>query len=180
MPATVKITRAEPLEGHVVRFHLSDGRRVDRNFMFLRGGVFEKIWREPRRFRAVKVVEGVPTWPGGIDLDPGVVLRGFRKRKIPRYAVVGQGGRLLPAIPTTRLRPSPSEKLPVTHMKKNTPRSKRNGQRRLDRIARARELASELGIDVGVAEGALLALERSPSERLARGLMRGRWAMVRP
>jgi LPS O-antigen subunit length determinant protein (WzzB/FepE family) len=54
-----------------------------------------------------------------------------------------------------------------------------DGQRRLDRIARAREIASELGIDVGVAEGTLLALTRSPSERLARGLMRGRWARVR-
>jgi hypothetical protein len=58
-------------------------------------------------------------------------------------------------------------------------RSRWDGQRRLDRIARAKELASELGIDVGVAEGTLLALERSPSERLARGLMRGRWARVR-
>jgi len=51
--------------------------------------------------------------------------------------------------------------------------------KRLKRIAKARELAIELGIDVGVAEGTLLALERSPSERLARGLMRGRWAKVR-
>jgi hypothetical protein len=103
MPTTVKITRAEPREGYVVRFHLSDGRRVDRNFMFLRGGVFEKIWRDPRRFRSIKVVGGVPTWPGGVDLDPGVVLRGFGKGRIPRDAVVGQGGRLLPATPTTRL-----------------------------------------------------------------------------
>jgi hypothetical protein len=58
-------------------------------------------------------------------------------------------------------------------------RARWDGQRRLDRIAKAKELASELGIDVGVAEGTLLALTRSPSERLARGLMRGRWARVR-
>jgi DNA-directed RNA polymerase specialized sigma subunit len=51
-------------------------------------------------------------------------------------------------------------------------------EKRLKRIAKARELAAELGIDVGVAEGTLLALERSPSERLARGLMKGRWAKV--
>jgi hypothetical protein len=103
MPTTVKITRAEPLESYVVRFHLSDGRRVDRNFMFLRGGVFEKIRRDPRRFRAVKVLGGVPTWPGGVDLDPNVVLRGFGKGRIPNDAVVGQGGKLLPATPATSL-----------------------------------------------------------------------------
>lgn len=103
MTTNVKITRCEPREGYVVRFHLSDGRRVDRNFMFLRGGVFEKIWREPRRFRSVKIVEGVPTWPEDIDLDPNVVLRGLGRGKIPRDAVVGQGGRLLPATPATRL-----------------------------------------------------------------------------
>jgi hypothetical protein len=51
--------------------------------------------------------------------------------------------------------------------------------KRLKRVAKAKELADELGIDVGVAEGTLLALERSPSERLARGLMRGHWATVR-
>jgi hypothetical protein len=39
--------------------------------------------------------------------------------------------------------------------------------------------SSELGIDIDVSEGTLLALERTPSERLARGLMRGRWVRVR-
>ena len=103
MTSNVKITRCEPLEGYVVRFHLSDSRRVERNFMFLRGGVFEKIWRDPRRFRKLKIVGGVPTWPGDVDLDPDVVLHGTGGRKIPRDAVVGQGGRLIPSTPARNL-----------------------------------------------------------------------------
>lgn len=79
--------------------------------------------------------------------------------------------------------PTPSEPKLSTQSRRDVARrvarARWDGQRRLDRIARARELASELGIDVGVAEGALLALERSPSERLARGLTRGRWAKGR-
>jgi len=51
-------------------------------------------------------------------------------------------------------------------------------RRRLARVERAASLSGVLGVDAGVAEGTLLALERSPQERLARGLMRGRWSGV--
>ena len=58
-------------------------------------------------------------------------------------------------------------------------RARWDGERRLRRIARARELSVLLKVDVGIAQGTLLALERSPSERLARGLMRGHWIEAR-
>jgi hypothetical protein len=103
MKTKPQIVSAKVLESYVVVFHLNDGRHVTRNFMFLRGGIFEPIWRDPRKFRRLKVVGGVPTWPGNVDLDPDVVLRGLHKRKILRDAVVGQDGRLLPATPTTSL-----------------------------------------------------------------------------
>jgi hypothetical protein len=67
----------------------------------------------------------------------------------------------------------------TTDLKTVSRSSEWDGKKRLDRVAKAAKLASELGVDVGVAEGTLLALERTPSERLARGLMRGRWARVR-
>jgi len=98
-----KIVSAKIRESYVVDFRLSDGRCVTRNFMFLRGGVFEPIWRDLRKFRRLKVVDGIPTWPGNVDLDPDVVLRGPHKGKILLNAVVGQGGRLLSATPTTSL-----------------------------------------------------------------------------
>jgi hypothetical protein len=46
---------------------------------------------------------------------------------------------------------------------------------RVDRRRRAEALARETGGDVGVIEGHLFLMTLSPQERLARGLMRGRW-----
>lgn len=103
MSTGVKIERVEFREGYVVRFWLSGGRCVDRNFLFLRGGVFEPIWRDPRKFRRLRIVGGVPTWPGGVDLCPDVVLRGIGGGRMLRDAVVGQGGILTPATPTKNL-----------------------------------------------------------------------------
>lgn len=97
MRASIKMTRVEFRGGYVVRFWLNNGRYVDRDFMFLRGGVFERIWKDPRKFRRLRIVDGRPTWPGDIDLCPDTVLRGLDKGKILKNAVVGQGGGLIPA-----------------------------------------------------------------------------------
>lgn len=44
---------------------------------------------------------------------------------------------------------------------------------RIARRQRAEALAREMGVDVGVAEGHLLMLTLTPSERLGLGLLRG-------
>ena len=75
----------------MVRFRLSDGRSIDRDFSLVEGGVFTKTWNDPKKFAKVFVAGGDPSWPDGLDFCPDVVLRGGLKGRVPRFAFVGPG-----------------------------------------------------------------------------------------
>ena len=75
----------------MVRFRLSDGRDIDRDFSLVEGGVFTETWADPRKFAKVFVAGGDPSWPGGLDICPDVVLRGGLKGRVPRFAFIGPG-----------------------------------------------------------------------------------------
>ena len=75
----------------MVRFRLSDGRDIDRDFSLVEGGVFTETWNDPKKFRKVFVAGGSPSWPGELDFCPDVVLRGGLKGRVPRFAFVGPG-----------------------------------------------------------------------------------------
>ena len=87
----VEITRARVLHDHVVRFRLADGRSIDRDFSLVEGGVFTETWADPRKFAKVSVAGGDPSWPGGLDFCPDVVLRGGLMGRVPRFAFIGPG-----------------------------------------------------------------------------------------
>jgi hypothetical protein len=98
----MKIVKARVLHdyGWIVRFWLDDGSHVDRDFAFVSGPVFDPIWKDRRRFKSVKIVDGYPTWigPDGnvVDLCPDAVLRGGLGRGRPmRFAIVGPAGTLI-------------------------------------------------------------------------------------
>lgn len=91
----MKIVKAKVLVDHIVRFHLDNGTYVDRDFSLLSGEVFDPIWKDPKKFKQVRVVGGCPTWPGEVDFCPDAVLRGGFGRKQPvRFALIGRGGSL--------------------------------------------------------------------------------------
>jgi len=75
----------------VVRFRLSDGRHIDRDFSLVEGGVFTETWADPKKFAKVSVAGGSPSWPGGLDFCADVILRGGLKGRVPRFAFVGPG-----------------------------------------------------------------------------------------
>ena len=85
------LARARVLHDYVVRFRLSDGRDIDRDFSLIEGGVFLRTWADPKKFAKVFVAGGDPSWPGGLDICPDVVLRGGLKGRVPRFAFVGPG-----------------------------------------------------------------------------------------
>ena len=92
----MQITRARALDGYIVRFHLSDGTYVDRDFAFVRGGVFDPIMKDRRLFSKIKVRDGYPSWPGEVDLCPNAILRGGLGRGRPaKFAIVGARGTLI-------------------------------------------------------------------------------------
>ena len=98
----MQITRAKVLGdyGWIVRFWLDNGTYVDRDFAFVRGSVFDPIWTNRKRFKAVKIVDGCPAWfgPDGniVDLCPDAVLRGGLGRGRPaKFAIVGPAGTLI-------------------------------------------------------------------------------------
>jgi hypothetical protein len=86
------IVRAKVLHDHLVQFTLVDGRRIERDFSLIEGRAFDTTWRDPRTFKRVRVVDGKPTWPGKLEFNPEVVLRGGRPGRIPKRAFVGRGG----------------------------------------------------------------------------------------
>ncbi len=83
--------RARVLHDHVVRFRLSDGRHIDRDFSLVVGGVFTGTWNDPKKFAKVSVAGGSPSWPGELDFCADVVLRGGLKGRVPRFAFIGPG-----------------------------------------------------------------------------------------
>ena len=86
------IVRVKVLHDHLVQFTLEDGRRIERDFSLIEGRAFDTTWRDPRTFKRVRVVDGKPTWPGKLEFNPEVILRGGRPGRIPKRAFVGRGG----------------------------------------------------------------------------------------
>ena len=98
----MRIVKAKVLVDFIVRFWLDDGRTIDRDFSLVRGSAFKAVWRSPRKFRQVRVVQGSPTWPGDLDFAPECILRSGGRGPILKNAIVGDG-RLLPARGVTSL-----------------------------------------------------------------------------
>jgi len=74
------LARARVLHDHVVRFRLSDGRDIDRDFSLVEGGVFTETWADPRKFvatayheaaHAVVVYQLAGNVPRKISVIPG-------------------------------------------------------------------------------------------------------------
>ncbi|KAB8293620.1 hypothetical protein DSM100685_0688 [Bifidobacterium avesanii] len=66
----VKVTECEPLPGFRLRVACSDGSRgVFDMSKYVTRGMFREV-NTPERFNMVRLVFGVPTWPGDIDIAP--------------------------------------------------------------------------------------------------------------
>ena len=64
----VKVTACEPLPGYMLRVSFSDGARgVFDMSGYVGRGAFKSI-ASPDVFDRVRVVFGVPTWPGDVDI----------------------------------------------------------------------------------------------------------------
>ncbi|MGO9665310.1 MAG: hypothetical protein ACLP66_18570 [Polyangia bacterium] len=87
----MKILRSKAIRDRVVRFYLDTGRYIDRDFSLVENGVFTATWGDPKKFREISVAGGDPSWPGGLDFCPDVMLRGGIKGRVPRFAFVGPG-----------------------------------------------------------------------------------------
>lgn len=86
------LVKARVLHDRVVEYTLTDGRKIQRDFSLIRGGVFDsKKWAAPRNFAKARVVGGDPCWPGELDFCPDVVLRGGLRGRVPAFAFVGNG-----------------------------------------------------------------------------------------
>ena len=94
---SLSIARVRVLpDSYVLRLRLTDGSVVDRDFAFVRGPVFDRIWRSPRRFRQVRVVRGGLVWPGDVDVCTDAVLWGGLPHGRPRSrAMIGPRGTLV-------------------------------------------------------------------------------------
>jgi hypothetical protein len=91
----MKLVCARVLHDRVVEYTLSDGRKIQRDFSLIRGGVFNsRKWTDPKNFAKVKVKDGEPSWPGELDFCSDVILRGGLKGRVPAFAFV-EKGRLL-------------------------------------------------------------------------------------
>lgn len=73
----LRIRSVEPLDGHCVRLTLTDGSVVGRDIgALLRGPAFEPIRSDEALFRRVRVRRGTIVWPGGVDINPDVLIWG--------------------------------------------------------------------------------------------------------
>ncbi len=98
----MKIVKAKVVVDYIVELTLDDGRVVERDFSLLRGPVFDPIMRDRRKFRKLRIVDGVLVWPGDVDVDPDGILRHNCKGPVLKRAIVGGGCMLLSATPITR------------------------------------------------------------------------------
>jgi hypothetical protein len=103
-----QLVKARVLHDRVVEYVLTDGRKIQRDFSLVTGGVFNsKRWTDPKNFAKARVVGGDPCWPGELDFCPDVVLRGGLKGRVPAFAFVGNG-KLLSRRAVTKATSSPS------------------------------------------------------------------------
>jgi hypothetical protein len=71
----LRIRAVEALRRHRLRLTLTNGDVVERDVgAALWGPVFEPVRSDPSVFRAVRVRRGAIEWPGGVDLDPDVLI----------------------------------------------------------------------------------------------------------
>ena len=71
----LRVKAVKPLDEYWLRLALSDGRTVDRDVEdVLVGPVFRDIKGDPAVFRRVRVSHGTLSWPGGVDIDPDVLI----------------------------------------------------------------------------------------------------------
>ena len=71
----LRVKAVKPLEEYWLRLALSDGRSVDRDVEgVLVGPVFRDIKSDPSVFKRVRVSQGTLSWPGGVDIDPDVLI----------------------------------------------------------------------------------------------------------
>jgi hypothetical protein len=87
-----QLVKACVLHDRVVEYTLSDGRKIQRDFSLVTGGVFNtRKWTDLKNFAKARVVGGEPCWPGELDFCPDVILRGGIKGRVPAFAFVGNG-----------------------------------------------------------------------------------------
>lgn len=90
----LRIQRAEWISDFRVRLQLTNGLTVERDLAgVVRGGVFEPLRKDPKRFRAFDIIGGTLAWPNGADLDPDVLIWGgapptSKRMKPPNQLVV--------------------------------------------------------------------------------------------
>ena len=75
----VRVQFVEPLEKFHVRITFKNGvqKEIDLE-KFLRGEIFEPIRKDPKMFRAIKVIGGTIGWENGADIDPDVLYYDLR------------------------------------------------------------------------------------------------------
>jgi hypothetical protein len=87
-----RLLKAKVLRDRVVEYTLTDGRKIQRDFSLVTGGVFSsRKWTDPKNFAKARVVGGEPCWPGELDFCPDVILRGGLRGRVPAFAFVGHG-----------------------------------------------------------------------------------------
>jgi len=92
--AMIKVISVEPMEGHKLRIHLSDGKRgIFDVSPYLDKGVFHEL-RDPQYFSRVKVAFGGIAWPHEQDFSADTIeydleeespnIRLHQDRSLPR------------------------------------------------------------------------------------------------
>jgi len=73
----VRVIKATPLDGHILRIEFSDGAAGDVDCSFLLTGGLGEALREPAYFRQVTVDSELQTvvWPNGLDPAPELLRR---------------------------------------------------------------------------------------------------------
>ena len=81
----VQLAKAKVFRDRVVEYTLTDGRKIQRDFSLVTGGVFNsKRWTDPKNFAKATVKGGDPCWPGERDFCPDVILRGGLRGRVPQ------------------------------------------------------------------------------------------------
>lgn len=84
----IKVTKIDPLGGHRLRLHFSDGSTGERDFsdIVAEGGPMIGPLRDPAYFKRVFLDFGAPTWPNGFDLAPWALHQEMAKSGLLHHA----------------------------------------------------------------------------------------------